>query len=235
MLAGLKVRRIVIDPGHGGHDPGAIGPSGVFEKDLALDIAFRLKEEFQRNTDLEVLLTREDDRYLALEARTAFANKKSADLFVSVHLNADANHRFRGIETFFLNITDDRYSIKLAARENATSEKSISDLNFILADLTLKSNVDDSIQLSRYVQGSLVNSMSREYDQIEDLGVKSALFYVLIGARMPSILVEASFISHPKDERRLKTRAYREGLAKGIFQGLKQFVDERNRVGRPEI
>lgn len=233
MLVGLKVKRIVIDPGHGGRDPGAIGPKGTLEKDMALDVARRLKKLLEKKLKLEILLTRDSDRFLALEARTAFANKREADLFVSIHFNAHRNRKFRGVETFYLDLTNDRYSIKLAARENATSEKSISDLKYILADLALKSHVDDSILLSRLIQKAMVGKLRRKNKQVRDLGVKPALFYVLIGARMPSILIEGSFITNPLEEQRIRTKSYRQHLAEGIFTGIKNFIEKREELLKP--
>ncbi len=215
MLAGLKVKRIVIDPGHGGSDPGAIGPSGSLEKDLTLDIAKRLAALIRDNLKVEVYLTRDTDTYVALEERTAFANTKKADLFVSIHLNAARNHTLSGIQTFYLDITNDDVSLRLAARENATSEKSISQLQLILADLALKSHVDDSIALGQQIQRAVVGILRRTFEHVNDLGLKYALFYVLMGARMPAVLVEASFISNPEDEKRLHSKNYRQSLAGG--------------------
>jgi N-acetylmuramoyl-L-alanine amidase len=230
MLAGLKLKKVVIDPGHGGKDPGAIGPKGTLEKDIALEIAKSLKEKLQKQLGLQVFLTRSNDRFIPLEERTAFANKRNADLFISVHCNAHSNRRFRGVETFYLDLTNDRYAIKLAARENATSEKSISDLRYILADLALKSNVDDSIMVSNFIQKGMVGSLRKKYNKVKNMGVKAALFYVLIGARMPSILVEASFISNHLEEKRLKSAAYREKLINGIVDGIKNFIEARERL-----
>lgn len=233
MLVGLKVKRIVIDPGHGGRDPGAIGPKGTLEKEMTLDIARRVKKLLKKKLKVEVLLTRDSDRFMALEARTGYANKKKADLFVSIHFNAHRNRKFRGVETFYLDLTNDRYSIKLAARENATSEKSISDLEFILQDLALKSHVDDSILLSRFIQKAMVGKLRKKYKSVRDLGVKSALFYVLIGARMPSILIEGSFLTNPMEEKRIRQKSYRQRLAEGIVAGIKRFIDEREKLLKP--
>jgi len=230
VMAGLKIKRIVIDPGHGGRDPGAIGPTGALEKKLVLDIARRLARLVREKLELEVLLTRTNDKFIPLEGRTAFANEHRADLFVSIHLNAHTNRRFHGVETFYLDLTDDRYSIRLAARENATSEKTISDLKYILADLATKSNTDDSIQLSRLVQRSLVRNLRARYRGIKSLGIKPALFYVLIGARMPAILVEASFITNRREEKRLRTAAYRQKIAEGLCQGIADFIKARQKI-----
>ena len=236
MLAGLKIRRIAIDAGHGGRDPGAIGPKGTFEKTLTLDIAKRLAKLLKKDKKLalkEVILTRDRDKYVALEKRTAIANAKKSDLFISIHCNANRNRRFRGVETFYLDLTNDRYSIKLAARENATTEKTISDLRYILADLALKSHVDDSISLGRAIQKATVGKLRRHHKRIKDLRIKPALFYVLIGARMPSVLVETSFISNPEEEKRLRTAKYRQQIAQGIYRGIVNFVAERDRLLDP--
>ena len=230
MLAGLKVKRIVIDPGHGGTDPGAIGPYGMLEKDLTLDIAKRLAALIRDNLKVEVYLTRDSDTFVALEERTAFANTKKADLFVSIHLNAARNRKLSGVQTFYLDITNDDVSLRLAARENATSEKSISQLQLILADLALKSHVDDSIALGQQIQRAVVGILRRTFDHVNDLGLKYALFYVLMGARMPAVLVEASFISNPEDEKRLRSKNYRQSLAEAVYVGMKNFIVERNKA-----
>ncbi|HOX45903.1 MAG TPA: N-acetylmuramoyl-L-alanine amidase [Myxococcota bacterium] len=236
MLAGLKVRRVVIDPGHGGRDPGAIGKGGTLEKDVTLDLAKRLAKLLKADKELglkQVVLTRTKDEFLALEKRTALANKLGADLFISLHCNAHRNRKFRGVETFYLDLTDDRYSIRLAARENATSEKTISDLKFILADLALKSHVDDSIALGESIQRAAVGTLKRSYKKVKDLRLKPALFYVLIGARMPSVLMETSFISNEDEEKLLNTSDYKDKLVKGIHQGLKNFIQARDEVQEP--
>ncbi|NMB74039.1 MAG: AMIN domain-containing protein [Myxococcales bacterium] len=226
VLAGLKVKKVVLDPGHGGSDPGAVGVGGILEKDLTLDLARRLKKKLEK-LKLEVKLTRDGDRFVALEERTAIANTARADLFISLHFNAHKVKKLSGIETFYLDLTDDRYSLKLAARENATSEKSISDLQYILADLALKSHVEDSAVLARQVQASLVGSLRKRYKKVRDLKVKYALFYVLLGARMPAILVEASFISNPDEAARCADKTYRERLAEAIAKGVEKFMSGR--------
>jgi N-acetylmuramoyl-L-alanine amidase len=237
LMAGLKVRRVVIDPGHGGRDPGAIGPKKTLEKDITLDIALRLAKLMRKDKSLglkEVILTRSKDEFVALERRAALANRKKADLFISIHCNAHRIRRFRGVETFYLDLTNDRYSIKLAARENATSEKTISDLQLILADLALKSHVDESIRLGRSIQKATVGSLRRKYKRIKDLRLKPALFYVLIGAKMPSVLVEASFMSNPEEEGRLRTKIYRQRVAEGIHTGVRNFIQAREKELDPD-
>jgi len=228
---GLKVRRVVIDPGHGGHDTGAIGKEGTREKDVALSISKKLAEAL-REKGLEVVLTREDDRFIRLEDRAKFANAEHGDLFISVHCNAAAKRKLRGVETYTLNTSADRYSIRLAARENQSSEKGISDLQFILADLATKANTEESSRLANQVQRHLVSGLSRKYSDIKDLGHKEALFFVLLGVKMPAILVETSFLSNPEEEERLASGAYQSAVAKAIAQGVEAFLDDRGRVAK---
>jgi N-acetylmuramoyl-L-alanine amidase len=229
---GLKVKRVVIDAGHGGDDPGAIGPSGVKEKDVTLKIARKVAERLKKELKMEVILTRDKDVFIPLEERTAIANAAHADLFISIHCNSNPNRRIYGVESYYLNITDDNYAIRLAARENRTSERSISDLQFILADLAMKSNVDDSVRLSKMVQANVVGELRDNYTQVKDLGVKHALFYVLIGAKMPAILVETSFVSNKMEEQRLNSVKYQDRIADGLVQGVRNFVEERQALAR---
>jgi N-acetylmuramoyl-L-alanine amidase len=226
---GLKVHRVVIDAGHGGHDTGAIGPSGIKEKDVTLQLALRVKEKLNAELpDIEVIMTRDDDRTLALQDRTNTANSAAADLFISIHCNASPLKKVRGVETYYLNITHDRYAMRLAARENAElGDGSISDLDFILADLAMKSNVDDSVRLGRSVQGAMMKKLHRHWPDVPDLGLKHALFYVLMGNRMPSILVETSFLSNKMEERRLASTEYQDAIADGVVEGVRAFVAER--------
>ncbi|MFN7135806.1 MAG: N-acetylmuramoyl-L-alanine amidase, partial [Myxococcales bacterium] len=229
--AGLKVKRVVIDPGHGGHDTGAIGPTGVKEKDATLGIALKLKAQLERQ-GLEVFLTREDDRFVALEDRARFANKRRGDLFLSIHCNAHASPKMRGIETYTLNVTADKYAIRLAARENASTERTVSDLQFILADLATKANTSESRRLAKAVQASLVSAHAQEKARPRDLGVKQALFYVLLGAKMPAVLVETAFLSNPTDEQRLGQDEYQQRLAEAIAQGVAKFVGDRSELAQ---
>jgi N-acetylmuramoyl-L-alanine amidase len=228
---GLKVRRVVIDAGHGGHDTGAIGRKGTREKDVTLSIARKLAQQL-RERGLEVQLTREDDRYLKLEERARQANELKGDLFISIHCNSAPTSKLRGIETYTLNTSADRYSIRLAARENASSEKGISDLQFILADLATKANTEESSRLATQVQKSLVSHLSGDYSGVKDLGTKEALFYVLLGTKMPAILVETSFLSHPEEEERLASDAYQEAVARSVAQGVEEFLGDRGRVAK---
>ena len=237
----LGVRRIVIDPGHGGKDFGAPGfTPGVHEKDVVLEISKRVARKVRDELNLEAILTRSDDRYLTLEERTAFANTRGADLFVSIHTNASRDPRAYGTETYFLNLATDDDAIRVAAMENATSTKNISDLHSILNDLLRNAKINESSRLAQVVQTSLVKNMNRRgYDRVKDKGVKQAPFYVLLGARMPSILVETAFISNRDECRLLTSSSYQDHLAESIVRGLRTYIGEINPtafegpVGRP--
>jgi N-acetylmuramoyl-L-alanine amidase len=228
---GLKVRRVVIDPGHGGRDTGAIGPHGVREKDVALAIARNLAERL-RTGGFAVVLTRKDDSYVSLDERTRIANEARADLFVSVHCNAARSRTLSGVETWTLNVASDRYSTRLATFENADAERSVSDLRLILADLATRANTSDARDLAQSVQESLVRNLRSRFGRVGDHGVKQALFYVLLGAHMPAILVETGFISNPLEEKRLRGRKYQLDTAEAIARGVKEFVDGRQRLAR---
>jgi len=227
--AGLKIHTVVVDAGHGGKDDGAVGPNGLKEKNVALSIAKMLGKKLE-HYGLKVIYTRKDDTFVPLEERTAIANTKGADLFISIHCNAFVHPDRTGVSTYYLNITSNRYEMRLAARENATSERSVSDLRLILADLATKADTDESIHLASRIQEHTVHTLRRHYSRIHDLGVKSALFYVLLGAKMPAVLVETSFISNPREARRLATQRYREKLAEGIFEGIEAFLADRRAV-----
>ncbi|NIA18970.1 MAG: AMIN domain-containing protein, partial [Xanthomonadaceae bacterium] len=223
---GLGIGKIVIDPGHGGKDPGAVGPHRVREKDVVLDIALRLKAELKKQMNCQVVMTRDHDCFIPLEERTVIANTKKADLFVSIHANASRNRKAHGIETYFLNLATDKEAMELAALENATSTKKISDLQLILSDLMRNSKISESSRLARAVQDSLVKRLKSKYRDVKNLGVKQAPFYVLIGAQMPSILVETSFLSHKMEEKRLSSAAYRQKVAEGIAAGVKVYIEQ---------
>jgi N-acetylmuramoyl-L-alanine amidase len=227
----LGVSRIVIDPGHGGRDSGAPGAiKGVYEKQIVLEIAKRLARRIEKELGCEVFLTRSDDRFLTLEERTAIANTKEADLFISLHTNASMNRNASGIETYFLNLTTDEESIRVAARENATSRKNISDLQAILNDLMQNAKINESARLAAFVQNSMVTQLGKSYSMISDKGVKQAPFYVLLGAQMPSILVEASFISNPKECERLMDPEYQEHISRGITEGIRHYIKNTDPV-----
>ncbi len=225
-------KRIVLDPGHGGHDPGAVGPNNLYEKDVVLDIALKLKRILAGDPELEVFLTRETDIFIPLEQRTAIANSKNADLFVSIHANASPRREAKGIESYILNWTNDEEAMKVAARENAISLKKMKKLNegnrdvlsVMLSDLRRDSKRDESLKLANYVQQNMVSGLNRSYSHIVDHGVKQALFYVLFGADMPSVLVEVSFISNPLEEKLLAKDSYRSDLAKSIASGINKYM-----------
>ena len=219
---GLKVRRIIVDAGHGGHDPGAMA-GGMREKDITLDVAKRLKIMLETKHDFEVLMTRETDRYVALEERTAFANSHAADLFVSVHVNSSRNKRARGIETYYLNFATTPEAMEVAARENAISEKNMGELQRLTTAIAMNSKIDESRDFAGLVQTHLVSHLKKNY-AIPSLGVKQAPFYVLIGAHMPSILAEISFLSNHQESRLLKDDSYRHSIAEGLATGVYQYI-----------
>ena len=219
-----KISKIVIDPGHGGKDPGAIGPHGEKEKDITLAIgkalAKRLKEE-----GFEVFLTRDEDIFIPLEERTAFANKKKADLFISIHVNSNPNKSLDGVETYFLNMTKDDYAIKVAATENETTTKSLSDLQFIINDLMLNSKINESSKFATYVQNSIISSHEKSDHTCQNHGVKQALFYVLVGAQMPAILIETGFITNPTECKLLQKESYQNSIIDGIIHGINAYAN----------
>ena len=224
---GLKVRTVVIDAGHGGRDPGAVA-FGLKEKDVALRIAHELARVFaRRRPDIRVFLTREDDVFIPLDRRPVLAKQKNADLFLSIHLNANKIERFSGIESYFLNLTSDASALQLAARENATTEKNVGDLTAILRDLLRDTNILESSKLARTLQAALIHGVRSRFP-VRDLGVKQAPFMVLIGAEMPSVLVEAGFLTNRRENRRLRDSDYLELLAESIFDGLRIYIREQN-------
>jgi N-acetylmuramoyl-L-alanine amidase len=226
---GLKVRRVVVDAGHGGKDTGAIGPRGVREKDLALAIARKVAARLKA-LGLQVVMTRKGDTFVPLDERTRIANESHADLFVSIHCNAARRRKLEGIETWTLNVSSDRYAARLAAFENAEADRTVSDLRMILADLATKANASDARELAQSVQSSLVRTLRGRVGPVRDHGVKQALFYVLLGTRMPSILVETGFISNPVEEARLKSVRFQDGAAEAIARGVKDYVESRRRL-----
>lgn len=227
---GLKIKTVVIDPGHGGHDPGAIGPSGLREKDVNLRIALKLRDKLLKEGKKfgveNVYLTRSTDRFIPLEERTAIAKKKGADLFISIHCNAAKDGRAHGIETYILSFTNDESSLAVAARENATTTQGMSNLKNIVQKYLLSSKIEESKKFADYVQGSVVSSISGKYSNVKNKGVKKAPFIVLIGADIPSILFETSFITNPTEEKRLKSSSYIEHITNGIITGIEKYAKE---------
>ncbi len=227
---GLKVARIVIDPGHGGFDTGTIGPSGLEEKNIVLDIGLRLRKLIETQTNSEVFMTRSTDKFIPLEERTAIANEDGADLFISIHANASRDHRVRGIETYFLNFTSDPEALRLAARENATSQESVHQLQNLIKKIALNNKIEESQELARDIQTVLYKRISRASRGIHNRGVRKAPFVVLIGANMPSILTEISFLSNPHSEHLLRSPAYREQIAKALFNGVENYINNLGSV-----
>jgi N-acetylmuramoyl-L-alanine amidase len=222
---GLKIGKIVIDPGHGGHDTGTIGPNGLEEKDLVLDVSRRLGKLLQSRLGAEVIYTRKDDTFIPLETRTAIANQEGADLFVSVHANSSHDPDARGVETYYLNFTSSPEALEVAARENAVSEKSIHELQDLVKKIALREKIDESQEFASDVQNSLYSGLAVKNPGVRDRGVKKAPFIVLIGANMPSILAEISFVSNPGDERRMETSDYRQKIAESLYRGIAKYVN----------
>ncbi|HXJ85969.1 MAG TPA: N-acetylmuramoyl-L-alanine amidase [Candidatus Binatia bacterium] len=222
---GLKIGRIVIDPGHGGHDTGTIGPNGLREKDLVLEVGRRLGKLLETRLGAEVVYTRKDDTFIPLETRTAVANQQRADLFISIHANSSRDPDARGVETYYLNFTSSPDALEVAARENAVSEKSIYELQDLVKKIALKEKIEESREFAADVQQSLHSGLSAKSPGIRNRGVKKAPFIVLIGANMPSILAEISFVSNPGDERRLETSEYRQRIAESLYRGIAKYVD----------
>ncbi len=221
---GLSVKRVVIDPGHGGKDPGSYLNGGVTEKNIVLSLAQILAKKLEERLGVQAVLTRNTDIFLPLEKRTAFANLQKADLFLSLHINAHKQADVYGLETYFLNMATDERAVMVAARENATSEKNISDLQKILNDLMLNTKITESSKLAHEIQKGMIDQVSKRYDNVKDLGVKQAPFYVLIGAEMPAILVETGFLTNPVEKKRLQSRKYLESIADGIVSGIETYV-----------
>jgi N-acetylmuramoyl-L-alanine amidase len=221
---GLKIGKIVVDAGHGGHDTGTIGPNGLMEKDLVLDVALKLGKLLENRLGAEVVYTRDDDTFIPLETRTAVANKEQADMFISIHANSSRDSAARGVETYYLNFTSSRDALEVAARENAVSEKSIHELQDLVKKIALKEKIEESREFAADVQQSLYSGLNSRNPGIRNRGVKKAPFIVLIGANMPSILAEISFVSNPGDERKLKTGDYRQRIAESLYKGINKYV-----------
>jgi N-acetylmuramoyl-L-alanine amidase len=223
---GLRVRRIVIDAGHGGKDPGAIGRNGLREKDIVLTLANLVAKRVREDLHCQVILTRSSDVFLPLEKRTAIANMEKADLFISLHANAHKNSRYQGLETYILNMALDEDSMNVAARENATSAKNISDLQMILNDLMLNTKINESSRLAEFVHKNLVGEVREGYKTVNDRGVRQAPFYVLIGAEMPAILVEVGYITNAIENKRLESMAYLTRVSSGIVKGIDSYIKD---------
>ena len=219
-----KIRRIVVDPGHGGHDPGAIGANGTREKDVVLQMGVKLAKKIREDLRIDVVMTRSTDIFIPLEERTAIANKVNADLFISVHANAALNRSSSGIETYYLNLAKTEKAKQVAARENNTSLEKVGLLQTILFDLMANHKLHDSARLADDVQRALHRKIGKQYEDARNLGVKQGPFYVLVGATMPSILVETAFLSNEKEEERLKDPEYQDATVAGIVDGIKGYI-----------
>ncbi|HJY84712.1 MAG TPA: N-acetylmuramoyl-L-alanine amidase [Candidatus Binatia bacterium] len=222
--------RIMLDPGHGGKDPGAMGEGGIAEKDVVLAISKRLGRKLAEREQVDVLFTRTTDEFVPLEERIARANAAKADLFVSIHANASNNLELQGVETYYLNNTDDRATIRLAALENGlrpernNSESERAGLSFLLSDLIQSGKEEESIALAHHLQEAVVTRARQRYPTIHSLGVKKGPFYVLVGAHMPCVLIETAFITHPVEGKHLISSEYQDALAEGLFLGITRFL-----------
>jgi N-acetylmuramoyl-L-alanine amidase len=219
---GLGISRIVIDPGHGGYDPGAAG-SGLTEAELVLDIALRLEKLLAKVPGIEVVLTRRTDEYVPLQERTAIANRESADLFLSIHANANANRQARGVETYFLNFATNLSAASVAARENAASGQTMAMLPDVVKTIALNNKLDESRDFATFVQRAIVGKLKPANKAVRDLGVKQAPFVVLIGAAMPSVLAEVSFLTNAQEAKLLKGNAYRQRIAEALFDAVRKY------------
>jgi N-acetylmuramoyl-L-alanine amidase len=221
---GLKIGRIVIDAGHGGHDSGTVGPGGIEEKQVVLDVALRLGKLLKQRLGADVIYTRDNDTFIPLETRTAIANKAQADLFLSIHANSSPDPSARGVETYYLNFTTSPDALEVAARENAVSDESIHELSDLVKKITLKDKIDESREFAADVQKSLYSDLEDGNRGLRDRGVKKAPFVVLIGANMPSILAEISFLTNSDDARELQQPAYRQRIAESLYRGVERYI-----------
>ena len=222
---GLKINRIVVDAGHGGHDSGALGPDGVEEKDIALDVALRLGALLKQRLGADVVYTRNTDTFVPLETRTEIANKAGADLFISIHANSSPDSSVRGVEVYYLNFTTSADALAVAARENAVSDQSIHQLSDLVKKIALQDKISESREFASDVDESLYAGLEKDNPGLRDRGVKKAPFVVLIGANMPSILAEISFITNADDANDLRRPQYRERIAEALYRGVARYVD----------
>jgi N-acetylmuramoyl-L-alanine amidase len=218
---GLKLSRVVIDAGHGGHDVGSIGPGGYMEKELVLDVALRLRDLIESELGAQVVMTRTTDTFVPLETRTAIANQQEADLFISIHANSSRLRAAHGVETYFLNFTSSREALETASRENAASERSIHELQDLVKKIMLRDKLDESRELAQHMQRALAGRKGVTLNR----GVKQAPFVVLIGANMPSILSEVCFISNPEEEKFVKNGDNRQAIAESLFEGVRSYAE----------
>ena len=221
---GLKMGKVVIDPGHGGRDTGTIGPTGLMEKDVVLDVAKRLARLVEERLGAEVVLTRTEDVGVPLEARTELANQEKADLFLSLHVNSSRYPGVNGIETFYLNLTRSQADLEVAARENAGSNKSLHQLVELVQKIALDDKIQESREFAAHMQNALYQVAREQDPRARNRGVKKAPFVVLIGAQMPSVLVELGFISNPTEERLMRDDNYRQKMAEALYAGIAAYA-----------
>lgn len=221
----LKIGRIVLDPGHGGHDTGSVGPGGLREKDLVLDVAQKLGRIIQDRMGSEVIFTRSDDTFVPLERRTEIANEAKADLFLSIHANSSPLRNAAGVETYYLNFTTSRSALDLAARENSGSQLTVYDLQGLLEKIALKDKVEESREFATRIQTALYGLSAKTDGRVRDRGVKKAPFVVLIGASMPSVLAEIGFVSNTHDENVMRRDEYRERIAEALYKGISSYAN----------
>lgn len=226
------IKLIVVDAGHGGKDPGAVGYGKLYEKNVVLPMAKYLAESLRKKMGVKVLLTRPDDRFIELRERTRYANRVGADLFVSLHMNASTNKRVNGVETYFLNLSKNKQAVAVAARENGTTMEEVSNLEAILFDLMANAKINESSRLAAEIQQALIAGLRRHYKPVKDLGVKQGPFHVLLGATMPSVLVEGGFVSNSTEAKRMKTKKYQQRVADSIAAGIVAYAKSMNQVAK---
>ena len=227
---GLKLSRVVIDPGHGGNDIGSVGPEGYTEKELVLDVGMRLKQLLESGLGADVVMTRNDDSFVPLENRTALANQQESDLFISIHANSSRVRSVRGVETFFLNFSSSREELETASRENAASERSVHELQDLVKKIMLRDKVEESRELAQHIQRAMAARKGAGIDR----GVKQAPFVVLIGANAPSVLAEIGFISNPQEERAIKNPQNRQAIAESLFEGVRSYAESLSGLKAPK-
>jgi N-acetylmuramoyl-L-alanine amidase len=224
-VLGLKLGRVVIDPGHGGHDEGTRGPTGLTEKEVVLDIAQRLGDLLEQHLGTEVVYTREDDTFIALEERTRIANEHRADLFLSIHANSSPVRSVSGVESYYLNFTTSKTALEVAARENASAQSSIFDLQQVLQKIAVKDKIDESREFAGRIQTALFAASAKGNPTVKNRGIKQAPFVVLIGASMPSVLAEIGFLTNMSDEALLRNPAHRQKIAEALYKGIASYAD----------
>jgi N-acetylmuramoyl-L-alanine amidase len=223
-VLGLKIGRIVLDAGHGGHDTGTAGPGGLLEKDVVLEITKRLGELIETRLGAEVIYTRSDDTFIPLERRTEIANESKADLFLSIHANSSPAGSSSGVETYYLNFSTSKEAMEVAARENASSQKTVYELKDLLQRIALQDKVEESRQFAARVQQAVYSASRKSNSRTRDRGVRKAPFVVLIGAQMPSVLAEIGFISNPRDEALFRKSDFRRRIAEGLYEGISRYA-----------